>query len=398
MVWDKIRRIFGGKGEPSQPTPARTPPASQDMPAAFEQQMPALKWIEATDNPWGVRVLDVRPVTLTMLSTSTDPQCATNAVSFGNDDGTGFIGQAPVSERIVETSLRFPVDRALFDGVLFVPRAMEHKWALFFHQGELIAVRSWSRTVALVARVETRDGHVEITRIRGAMCAIDETPDFTVRALDYLLRSHALHDLYPAPLPPGIEADAKAAALWCMSAFGNQAQLATPHAFPRRDPDRLLRTHSLLHIAVARGQAAAIDQCLQSGIAIDALAADGLAPLHWAIAAPDGAIMRLLLDRGASVDVRSDEGATPLMNAVQAASMEGTTLLLDRGADANAHDHRGFTALHRAAEMGLTDIVTLLLERGAAIDVEAEGHTPRSLAEGRGRDDVLAMLLSPRYS
>lgn len=398
MAWDKIRRMFGSKSEPAPPTLARAPSPSQDKPAASVQEVPDLKWIEATDNPWGVRVLDVRPVTLTMLSTSTDPQCATNAVSFGNDDGTGFIGQAPASERIVETSLRFPVDHVLFDGVLFVPRTMEHKWALFFHQGELIAVRSWSRTVMLVARVEARDGHVEITRIRGALCAADETPDFTVRALDYLLRSHALDAIYPAPLLPGIEADPKAAAMWCMSAFGNRAQLATPHAFARRDPDRLLRTHSLLHIAVARGQVAAIDECLQSGIAIDALAADGLAPLHWALAAQDGAIMSLLLDRGAFVDVRSDQGATPLMNAVQAASMERTSLLLDRGADANARDQRGFTALHRAAEMGLTDIVRLLLERGAAIDVEAEGHTPWSLAEGRGRNDVLAMLQSPRYS
>lgn len=107
------------------------------------------------------------------------------------------------------------------------------------------------------------------------------------------------------------------------------------------------------------------------------------------------AITSMQLDRGACVDVRSDQGATPLMNAVQAASMESTKLLLDRGADANARDGRGFTALHRAAEMGLADIVRLLLDRGATVEVDAEGRTPRSLAEGRDRNDVLAMLQSP---
>jgi ankyrin repeat protein len=125
---------------------------------------------------------------------------------------------------------------------------------------------------------------------------------------------------------------------------------------------------------------------------IDALAGDGLAPLHWALALPGNEIATLLLDRGASVDVRSEEGATPLMNAVQSASLEQATLLLDRGADANARDLRGFTALHRAAEMGLVDITALLLARGASIDVDAEGHTPRSLAIARDRKDILALL------
>jgi hypothetical protein len=327
-----------------------------------------------------------------MLSTSADPQCATNAVSYGADDGTAFVGQAPDSSRIVEISLRFPIDGPLLDGVLFVPRAMEHKWALFFQQGELIVVRSWHRRVVLVARVEARAGHVEITQARGMLCSHDETPEFTARALDYLLRSHALGEVHPAPLLPGIEGDPKAAAMWCMSMFGNRAQVATPHAFARREPERPLRTHSRLHIAVARAQVDTIEACLQAGMPIDALAGDGLAPLHWALASPGNEIATLLLDRGASVDVRSEEGATPLMNAVQSASLEQATLLLDRGADADARDLRGFTALHRAAEMGHVDLVALLLARGASIEVEAEGHTPRSLARARERTEILAMF------
>ena len=101
-------------------------------------KVPEVSWIEAGNNPWGVRVLDVRPVTLTMPSTSEDPRYASNAMSFGQDDGRSFIGQAPPSPRITEAFLRFPIDRLLADGVLFVPGAMEHKWALFHHRGEII--------------------------------------------------------------------------------------------------------------------------------------------------------------------------------------------------------------------------------------------------------------------
>src|SRR5690349_11413576 len=98
MVWNKIWRMFGGRGEPAPRSPAGVPTPSQDKPVTSTKQAPELHWIEAADNPWGIRVLDVRPVTLNIVSTSTDPQCATNAVSFGNDDGLGFVGQAPASE------------------------------------------------------------------------------------------------------------------------------------------------------------------------------------------------------------------------------------------------------------------------------------------------------------
>ncbi len=373
MDWNKLKRLFGNKDESTL-------------------QVPKLNWIEAADNPWGVRVLDVRPVTLTVSSWSVDPHCASNAVSFGQDDGSSFIGEAPPSRRVTEASLRFPIDRILADGVLFVPSEMEHKWALFYHRGDIICVRSWQRKVQVVARVEQHHDHLEVTQVRGIFINEEEEPDFSIRVLDYLLRSHALNAVYPAPLPAGMESDPTAAAMWCMSMFGNRALVATSHRFGRLDPERPLRTHSLLHIAAARGDQSAVAEYLTAGVPIDLLAGDGLAPLHWALASDDTAIMTFLLDRGSPVDVRSDEGATPLMNAVQSARIEMVRLLLDRGADANARDLRGYTALHRAAEMGHIDITQLLLDRGATPNLETDGHTPRSLAERRNRSDVVSVL------
>jgi hypothetical protein len=355
-------------------------------------QIPEVSWIEAADNPWGVRVLDVRPVTLTMLSTSTDLQCASNAASFGQDDGRSFIGEEPPARRIAKASLQFPIDGILADGVLFLPNVMEHKWAIFYHRGEIICVRSWLRKVRVVAHVEQGRDHVEIRQVRGTFGGEDEEPEFTIRVLDYLLRSHALETVYPVPLPMGMESAPESAAMWCMSMFGNRAWFATPHRFDRIDPDRPLRTHSLLHIAVARGDASAIEEYLAAGVPIDLLAGDGLAPLHWAVASGDPAIMPLLLDRGSPVDVRSVDGATPLMNAVQSASMEKVRFLLDHGADVNARDRRGFTALHRAAEMGHLEVMRVLLQRSATPNPDADGHTPRSLAEGRNNRDIVALL------
>ena len=76
MVWDKLRRFLPCKGDAVK----------------GDGELPDVSWIAAADNPWGVRVLDVRPVTLTLLALSTDRQCAQNAVSFGQDDGTSLDG------------------------------------------------------------------------------------------------------------------------------------------------------------------------------------------------------------------------------------------------------------------------------------------------------------------
>jgi hypothetical protein len=79
--------------------------------------LPTLTWIEAGDNPWGIRLLDLRPITQGMLSTSQDPQMAANAASFGADDGTSFIHQKPTVSTEIEADLSLTIDPILAPGV-----------------------------------------------------------------------------------------------------------------------------------------------------------------------------------------------------------------------------------------------------------------------------------------
>lgn len=356
-----------------------------------------VRWVDAADNPWGVHLLDVRSFTLTMMTTTTDPQCAENAVSYGRDDGTGFVGQQPPVDRVAEASLRFPIDRSLAGGVLFIPRGMEHKWALFYHRHQIICVRSWKRQVQVVAEVEPHAGHVEVVAVHGTFTSENEDRDFTVRAFDYLLRSHALGETYPAPLPLDMENDPSRASMWCFSLFGNKAQYATPLSVARTDPDKPLRTISLLHIAAARGDTAAMREQMAAGVPRDVLGPDGLAPLHWALMCDSLGPTTALLDLGAPAGLRSAHGVTPLMIAVELGSREKADLLLGLGADVNAQDDRGYPALHRAAEMGNAELVELLLRHGAMPDVEAQGQTPRfDRFVGRVEDLVWASCVSCR--
>ncbi len=352
-----------------------------------------IPWIPADGNPWKVPVLDVSPLTQGMLSTSQDPTCAANAVSYGRDDGTGFVGEEPPLPRSIPSSLRYRRDRLLADGALFIPSQMEHKWAIYHHDGEILFVRSWMRLVYVAAQVEQEGEEVTVTKIDGSFAGDrEEDPALTVRILDFLLRSHSLGMPWPAPLPEGLEKDPQAAATWCFALFGKMAHFATPHRVELDTPVKPLRSHSLLHIAVAQGDVAAADAQLGAGVPVDLLAADGLPPLHWAFACPDTSMLQFLVSRGSSLEARSDSGATAVMIASQGAAPKHLEWLLVHGANPNARDERGFTALHRAAEMGHLALVGILLAHGADPRAEAEGHTPLSFAKTRGHAEIAQLL------
>lgn len=352
----------------------------------------SLPWIESSQNPWGIKLLDLRPVTQTMLATSTDPQIASNALSYNAEDGTTFIDASPSDDTSISSNIIIPTDKMLAPGVLFIPQAMEHKWAIYYHNNTLIFVRSWLRQVIITAKAIQKENVLVIESIKGKFIN-NERPEFTRRLVKFLLVSHAINQVVPAPLPLELKSTPKDAALWAFSAYGNIAQVGV---FDENfDPliNLPLRSHSLLHIAVAQGNVDEIEKQFRNGLSLDLLAGDGLAPLHWSIASKEIHAMEKLLALGANPDSPSAEGATPLMNAVQANKIDRINLLLQSGANVNAVDNRGFTSLHRAAEMGHLDVVVILLSNGADKAISSDGHTALSFAE-RGRyEEIVKVLL-----
>jgi hypothetical protein len=360
-------------------------------------KLPEITWVPADKNPWHVPVLDVRKVTQYAIAASSDPKVAANAVSFGQDDGLSFATCMPETTRTVLANLQYRIDRFLAPGALFVPHVMEDQWALYFHNEHIICVRSWTRKVVATAEVQFEGNSLmKIATIQGTLLVRDEEPSFTLRVLNFLLRTHALGTLFPAPLPAGMENLPEQAASWCMSAFGRRAAFATSHPVEIGIPEKPLRSVSLLHMAVARGDVDGIDKYLRLGLPIDLLAADGLAPMHWAALRDDADLLQYLIGRGALVDVRGAKGETPLMITAQGENLANAKFLIERGADVNATDLRGFVSLHRAVELDKLEMVKFLLNQGARADVVAEGYSPLSYAELRGNVEIVHVLRGSR--
>lgn len=255
-----------------------------------------------------------------------------NAASFSNEDGRVYAGQAPPSTRSVDARLRYRLDGDIYDGVLFSPKRMEEKWALYFHGGRVICVRSWQRRVQIAADTRRADGGLEIVRIHGSVFNDSEPPWFTIRAFDFLIATHAMLLPWPAPLPPDAPAGDREAALLCMSAFGSMAEVAVRGELRGEPPKRPLRTDSLPHIATARGELDEIRKLVAGGWPVDLRSRAGLTSLHWAIQVDGIDAATMLLDLGPDPNVTHPEGFTPLGYAAKHERKTIEALLRARGA------------------------------------------------------------------
>ncbi len=351
-----------------------------------------ITWLKAEENPWKVPVLDLRPVTSQITSYSEDPEKAKNAISYGGDDGLSFSDQKPPNKRKIKVSFIFPTDGTLFDGVLFVPSAMEDKWAVFYHDKKIIFVRSWLREVQVVAQVIQKKDSIEITDILGTFVEDDESPKSTELYFNFLMRNLVYNTVYPVPISKEMAESPQQVPMWCFSNFGRISLAATHHQIPNNKITSPLRSTTLFHIAVARGAITSVKNLLEKGIPIDLLAKDGFSPFQWASGLKNFEMMDFLLHNGAHIDCPSIEGTTALMSAVQEQNIEVVEYLIEKGADVNKGDNRGFTSLHRSAEMGNIEITSLLLKHRADPECEAQGHSPLSLAIERNHTDIIKML------
>ncbi len=349
-----------------------------------------LSWLQPNQNPWNVELLDLRPISQTMLSTSKDPKIASNAISYNQEDGLIFLNQKPISNKSIESNLSFPIDSKLENGVLFIPSTMENKWAMYFHQNKILFIRSWLREVFVIAETTQDNDQLIVNKINGEFTD-NESKEFTESVLKFLIHSHILKETVPAPIPINLKNDTDNAGLWAFSSYGNMAHFGHFEESIIYSTDSKIRSHSLLHIAIARGDLDKVKEELDKGANINSLAGDGLSTLQWCLGNKTD-ILEFLLSYGADPNIESVEGATPIMNAVQSNQMEHLKMLIENKADINKQDKRGFTALHRAAEMGHIEIIKELLQNGAKKEIEAEGHTALSLAKARNNKEIIEIL------
>lgn len=188
------------------------------------QRSAPFEWLEpGSGNPFGVRVLDVRPYTQTMLSTTPNPEIASRFVELRGSNGSGLVSSSVEDFASTSCDLHLPLPAALADGSLFKAQAMEDKWDIYSFDSVLYFARSWTGQLIHRAKYRTSGDEMMIT-------AIESAPDHSQLAdqvVFFLLVSHVLGRPFPSPILDYFRGDSEKIALGSYNAFGRYALFAS---------------------------------------------------------------------------------------------------------------------------------------------------------------------------
>jgi ankyrin repeat protein len=148
--------------------------------------------------------------------------------------------------------------------------------------------------------------------------------------------------------------------------------------------------------ATALGRLDRLNQCLRDDpSAIDSRSKDGFTALHFACFFGQPGAARLLIESGAAVDAvaANPSQVMPLHSAASARNLEAARLLVEHGAPVNARQQAGWVPLHAAAQNGDRPMVELLLKHRADPKLaNDEDKTSAMVAREKGHAEIAALL------
>jgi ankyrin repeat protein len=137
------------------------------------------------------------------------------------------------------------------------------------------------------------------------------------------------------------------------------------------------------------------EECLRDAAIVNSRSKDGFTALHFACFFGQPEAARLLLESGAAVDAvaANPMQVMPLHSAASARNLEAARLLLEHGAPVNARQQAGWAPIHAAAQNGDRLMVELLLQHRADPKLaNDDGKTPAMVAREKGHEEIAALL------
>ncbi len=166
----------------------------------------------------------------------------------------------------------------------------------------------------------------------------------------------------------------------------------------RRDLAELIATKKKaldIFEAAALGRLDRLKECLGDASAINAPSKDGFTALHFACFFGQPEAARLLIESGAAVDAvaANPTRVMPLHSAASARNLDAARLLLEQRAPVNARQQAGWVPIHAAAQNGDRPMVELLLKHHADLKLaNDDGKTPAMVAREKGHEELASLL------
>jgi ankyrin repeat protein len=149
--------------------------------------------------------------------------------------------------------------------------------------------------------------------------------------------------------------------------------------------------------ATALGRVERLKECIRDGSALNSTSTDGFTALHFACFFGQPEAARLLIESGAAVDAlaANPTQVMPLHSAASARNLQAARLLLEHGAPGmvNARQQGGWVPIHAAAQNGDRPMVELLLKHHADPRLaNDEGKTAAIVAREKGHEELVGLL------
>ncbi len=177
------------------------------------------KWVNGAESPFGVDILDCRPVVLGLASFTADPAIASRFTELRSSLGAEFRGKRPKDARSVRCNLNYPRQSRFKEGPLSKAQVMEDRWDIYMYDGCLYFARSWSGDLIFLATISFGEQLAHIDEIETASSDEDE---FVIRQVDFLIQNHIFGLEMPHPLPSGLGRDPQRLAVYSFQLYGRR--------------------------------------------------------------------------------------------------------------------------------------------------------------------------------
>jgi hypothetical protein len=190
---------------------------------AADDPFAQLVWLEADQTPFGIRVLDCRPFSTSMISTTKDPAIADRFTRLRTATGEEHRGKTPDNALTVACDLRYPFGGEPPNGRMFAAQQMEDKWDSYLYDGHLYFSRSWTGDLIYRAAITFKNGEAIVSQVDANRAKVMDEPTLAVRSADYLVKTHLYRIEAPHPFGPDFPNDQRSLALYSFSEYGRWA-------------------------------------------------------------------------------------------------------------------------------------------------------------------------------
>jgi hypothetical protein len=191
-----------------------------------------LQWIEAKDNPFEMRCLDIRDYCWNAQSLTNDPLIAQKFVELRSSTGEQLRGQSPDNFVKLACQLKYDSKRRVFDemakGPILMAEVMEDKWDIFLYDSFLYFVRSWGGELIYKAQVNISTETTIIEGVEVESRLVEDGEEEVLCDVDFLVKSHLYNLPVPHRIQKGIsESDKQLITISSFTSFGRWASFAT---------------------------------------------------------------------------------------------------------------------------------------------------------------------------